>query len=73
MSAPNAGRQSPPPEKQRPAQGSEPVADPNEQNAAPSEHHAKEESEKQKTAGGLPSNPTGGMMDKADEKTAKTT
>lgn len=72
MSAPKQGRQSPEPESQDPKQGSAPVAAPNEQNAAPSMDYAKDESEKQKSAGGLPSNPTGGMMDQAKEKTEKT-
>lgn len=66
------GRQSPPPETQHPRQGTAPVANPNDQGAAPSATYAKEASDKQKHET-LESNPSHSIEDKAKEKTAKTT
>ena len=68
MSAPNAGRQSPEPERQseqqikKPAEGSA--------GAAPSETHAQEVSDDQKQ-NALPSNPDGPLEHAAHEKVSK--
>ncbi|KAF2457845.1 hypothetical protein BDY21DRAFT_342946 [Lineolata rhizophorae] len=70
MSAPNQGRQSPPPERQTGAQLNEPTStQPNEQGAAPSLDHAKEASEDQKSK--LPSNPVHPLEKFAEEKSSK--
>ena len=66
------GRQSPPPEQQHPHQGTAPVANPNDQGAAPSAQHAQEKSEQQKHEH-LESNPAHVMDDKAKEKVSKST
>lgn len=68
MSAPNAGRQSPDPEKQKDSQISS-QSSPNDQGGAPSSDHAAEESKKQLS--GLESNPTGPLEHASKEKTAK--
>lgn len=65
------GRQSPDPATQHPHQGTAPVANPNDQGAAPSAQHAQQQSDKQKHET-LESNPTHVMDDKAKEKVAKT-
>ncbi len=70
MSAPQAGRQSPDPESQMGHQQTEPTAQPNQQGAAPSEEHAKDASEEQKSS--LPSNPTHPLAKASEEKTSKT-
>lgn len=70
MSAPNQGRQSPDPENQAPKQATAQQANPNQQGAAPSQDHAKDKSEQQKSEG-LSSNPTGPMDHAAEEKTKK--
>ena len=68
MSAPNAGRQSPPPEKQageqihKPAEGTI--------DAAPSDTHAQEVSDDHKQ-NALPSNPEGPLEQAAHEKVSK--
>ena len=68
MSAPNAGRQSPEPEKQSNkqtgAQGSGEIG------AAPTDTHAKDESEAQKS--GLESNPEHTLQGASEAKTSKT-
>ena len=70
MSAPNPGRQSPPPETQDASQVSAP--EPGKASAAPSDDHAKEESEKAKgDEGVLSSNPEGPMEGAAHEKVSK--
>ena len=70
MSAPNAGRQSPDPERQSGAQQQDPVASkPNEQGGAPSLDHAKEASDDQKAA--LSSNPTHPLAKHSEETTSK--
>jgi hypothetical protein len=67
MSAPNAGRQSPDPERQPGAQLQDvPGSGKAVPNAAPSDSHAKEKSEQDK--GGLSSNPTHPLQKAADEK-----
>ncbi|KAL8854476.1 MAG: hypothetical protein Q9221_000747 [Calogaya cf. arnoldii] len=68
MSAPNAGRQSPPPSEQTPLQSGAPGD--GKANAAPSDDHAKEESEKAKSdeSSVLSSNPEGPMEGAAHEK-----
>ena len=67
MSAPNAGRQSPEPEKQSSAQIGQPES--GKIDAAPSETHAKDVSDD--TKGGLPSNPEGPLEGAAHEKVSK--
>ncbi|KAF2244480.1 hypothetical protein BU26DRAFT_523128 [Trematosphaeria pertusa] len=70
MSAPNAGRQSPDPERQTGAQQQDPVAsNVNEQGGAPSQGNAKEASDDQKAS--LSSNPTHPLEKFAEEKTSK--
>ena len=68
MSAPNAGRQSPEPEKQSGAQKDE--AGSGNIGAAPSETHAQESSDSTKHEG-LESNPVGPLEDAAHEKVSK--
>ena len=67
MSAPHAGRQSPPPE-QAPHSVEKPADA--KIGAAPSDTHAKEESEKAKDSG-LSSNPEGPLEGAAEAKTSK--
>ena len=68
MSAPNAGRQSPDPEKQSQSQVGAPES--GQIDAAPSETHAKDASEDQKE-NKLESNPVGPMEGAAQEKLTK--
>ncbi|KZF22869.1 hypothetical protein L228DRAFT_138207 [Xylona heveae TC161] len=68
MSAPNAGRQSPPPERQSAAQLNEVPAS-GKAAAAPSAEHAKQTSEQTKE--GLSSNPTAPLDQAAEAKTSK--
>jgi hypothetical protein len=69
MSAPNAGRQSPEPEKQTGAQQSDvPASNVNDQGAGPSEG-SKQASENHKE--GLSSNPTHPLEKHAEETTSK--
>ena len=68
MSAPNAGRQSPEPEKQTEGQVGAPES--GQIDAAPSETHAKDASEDQKE-NTLESNPVGPMEGAAQEKLSK--
>ena len=68
MSAPNAGRQSPEPEKQSDGQVGAPES--GKIDAAPSETHAKDASEDHKQ-NALESNPTGPLEDAAHEKVSK--
>ncbi|KAJ4349947.1 uncharacterized protein N0V89_008568 [Didymosphaeria variabile] len=69
MSAPNAGRQSPEPEKQTGAQQQDvPASNINDQGAAPSQG-TKQANEDQKA--GLSSNPTHPLEKHADETTSK--
>ena len=68
MSAPNAGRQSPEPEKQSDTQVGQPES--GKIDAAPSGTHAKEVSEETKNSG-LPSNPEGPLEGAAHEKVSK--
>lgn len=68
MSAPNAGRQSPPPEAQTDAQQKAAQAAPNDQGAGP-EQGSKQASEDQKA--GLSSNPVHPLEKAAEEKTSK--
>ena len=69
MSAPNAGRQSPEPEKQSHTQVGAPQD--GKANAAPSATHAKDASEEAKHSESLPSNPEGPMEGAAHEKISK--
>ncbi|CAL8581194.1 hypothetical protein XPA_006894 [Xanthoria parietina] len=71
MSAPNPGRQSPPPSQQTSRQTGAPGS--GKAGAAPSDEHAKEESEKVKSdeSSVLSSNPEGPMEGPAHEKVAK--
>ena len=69
MSAPNAGRQSPEPERQTGAQQQDAQSKPNELSGAPSMEHAKEASDDQKAK--LSSNPTHPLEKYAEEKTSK--
>ena len=68
MSAPNAGRQSPEPEKQSSSQVGQPES--GKIDAAPSETHAKEVSDEHKNEG-LSSNPEGPLEAAAHEKVSK--
>ena len=68
MSAPNEGRQSPPPEQQSNAQVGAPES--GKVGAAPSETHAKDASEDHK-ASTLSSNPEGPLEAAAQEKVSK--
>ena len=68
MSAPNAGRQSPEPEKQSNSQVGAPES--GKIDAAPSETYAKDASEDHKQ-NALESNPTGPLEDAAHEKVSK--
>ena len=68
MSAPNAGRQSPSPSRQAPGQQSEQPAG-GQAGAAPSETHAKDQSEDVKDI--LESNPKGPLEDAAKAKISK--
>ena len=68
MSAPNEGRQSPPPEQQTDAQVG--VHAGGQADAAPSQDHAKDESNKHKD-NVLESNPKGPLEDAAHEKVSK--
>ena len=68
MSAPNAGRQSPEPEKQSHGQVGAPES--GQIDAAPSKEHAKETSDDHKE-NVLESNPVGPMEDAAHEKVSK--
>ncbi|KAL8749012.1 MAG: hypothetical protein Q9184_006973 [Pyrenodesmia sp. 2 TL-2023] len=68
MSAPNAGRQSPEPEKQTDAQAGKPES--GKVDAAPSAEHAQEKSEDAKE-NVLSSNPKGPLEDAAHEKVSK--
>lgn len=70
MSAPNAGRQSPEPEKQSVGQSGTTASNPNDQGAGPSEG-SKQASENQLS--GLSSNPGGPLDQAAKDKTSKTT
>jgi hypothetical protein len=69
MSAPNAGRQSPEPEKQSSAQVGNPSASDAKHDSNPSENKSAEESKDQLK--NLPSNPKGALEDKAKEATSK--
>ncbi len=69
MSAPNAGRQSPEPERQTDSQQAAPATNVNEQGGAPADKNAKEASEDQKS--GLESNPTHPLAKASEEKTSK--
>lgn len=69
MSAPNAGRQSPEPENQSGAQSGATTTNINQQGGAPSQEHAKEASDDQKS--GLSSNPTHPLDKAAEDKTSK--
>ncbi|KAL8992020.1 MAG: hypothetical protein Q9169_007438 [Polycauliona sp. 2 TL-2023] len=71
MSAPNPGRQSPPPSAQDPSQVSAPES--GKAGAAPSDDHAKDVSEKAKSddSGVLSSNPEGPLEGAAHEKVSK--
>ncbi|KAK5128477.1 hypothetical protein LTR85_003145 [Meristemomyces frigidus] len=72
MSAPNAGRQSPEPERQSDKQIHEPPAtDVNDQGQAPSGSNEAEGGKDQ--LAGLSSNPKGPLEDAAAKKTEKTT
>lgn len=71
MSAPNAGRQSPEPERQTGAQQQDPNSNPNNQGAAPSSEHAQDASKEQLK--NMSSNPVGVLDKAAEEKTSKTT
>jgi len=72
MSAPNAGRQSPDPERQQGKQQAEPPAtNPNEQGQAKSNEAPAEESKN--TLSNLESNPKGPLEDAAASKTGKQT
>jgi hypothetical protein len=67
MSAPNAGRQSPEPESQSGAQQQDvPASGKTKANAAPSDDHAKDKSDEDKS--GLSSNPTHPLQKAAEEK-----
>jgi hypothetical protein len=68
MSAPNAGRQSPEPEKQSESQTGAPES--GKIDAAPSETHSKDASEDTKQ-NALESNPKGPLEDAAHEKVSK--
>ena len=68
MSAPNAGRQSPEPEKQSNAQVGKPES--GKIDAGPSDTYAKEVSDEHKMES-LPSNPEGPMEGAAHEKVSK--
>ncbi|KAL8689650.1 MAG: hypothetical protein Q9218_004723 [Villophora microphyllina] len=68
MSAPNAGRQSPEPEKQTDSQVGQP--EPGQIDAAPSEEHAQEKSEDAKE-NVLSSNPEGPLEGAAHDKVSK--
>ena len=68
MSAPNPGRQSPEPE-QAPEQTGHQVD--GKADAAPSDTHAQEVSDKAKDSDKLPSNPTHVLDSAADEKISK--
>ncbi|PVH98687.1 hypothetical protein DM02DRAFT_643461 [Periconia macrospinosa] len=69
MSAPNAGRQSPEPSDQSGKQTGATTTNINQQGGAPSQEHAKEASDEQKS--GLSSNPTHPLEKYAEEKTSK--
>ncbi|KAF2006979.1 hypothetical protein P154DRAFT_480852 [Amniculicola lignicola CBS 123094] len=69
MSAPNPGRQSPDPEHQSETQAGTNNPDINEQGGAPSQEHAKEASESQKSK--LESNPKHILADHAEAVTSK--
>ena len=69
MSAPNAGRQSPEPERQSGAQVGAP--EDGKIDAAPSDTHAKDSSEDTKHSDDLPSNPEGPLEGAAHEKVTK--
>jgi len=68
MSAPNAGRQSPEPERQTGAQQQDPQAQP-DQGATPSDDKSNKSSEDQLK--GLSSNPTHILAQASEEKTSK--
>ncbi len=69
MSAPNAGRQSPEPERQSESQQGTMAGEPNEQGVShESAEGAKDASEKQKTEGGLPSNPEHPLQKESEQK-----
>ena len=69
MSAPNAGRQSPEPEQQSDAQQGTMATNANDQGGAPSQEHAKDASDDQKSK--LASNPTHPLAKHAEETTSK--
>lgn len=69
MSAPNAGRQSPDPERQSDGQSGAVASDVNKQGGAPSQEHAKEASEDKLK--NLESNPTHPLAAASEEKTSK--
>ncbi|KAK5734446.1 hypothetical protein LTR17_008947 [Elasticomyces elasticus] len=71
MSAPNAGRQSPEPEKQSHAQTGATSTNVNDQGQAKSNEAPAEESKN--TLKNLESNPKGPLDDEAEKKTSKTT
>jgi hypothetical protein len=68
MSAPNAGRQSPEPEKQSDAQAGQTTGNVNDQGGAPSQGADKASDE---TKSGLSSNPTHPLAKHAEETTSK--
>lgn len=68
MSAPNAGRQSPEPERQSEAQTGK-TSNPNQQGGAQSAEQSQEESKS--TLSSLSSNPEGPLDKAAEEKTSK--
>lgn len=69
MSAPNAGRQSPEPQRQTGAQQKDAQAAPNDQGGAPHGTNAGDASKDQLK--GLESNPKGVLEDEAAKKTSK--
>jgi hypothetical protein len=69
MSAPNAGRQSPEPEKQSNAQSGATTTNVNDQGAEPQKGNAQENSDDTKNA--LSSNPTHPLQKHSEETTSK--
>jgi hypothetical protein len=69
MSAPNAGRQSPEPEKQSDAQAGKTTGNANDQGAGPQKGSEKASDD---TKGGLPSNPEHVLAKHAEDTTSKT-
>jgi hypothetical protein len=69
MSAPNAGRQSPEPEKSSNAQVGNPSKDDAKHESNPSENTSAQDSKDQLK--GLPSNPTGALKEHSEATTSK--